>query len=97
MAIVIYRDLDGSAPRISNRGVTFIDGVPVEVSDQELIAMARRNRFFEVEGEDAEDESDTIATDGSPIEESPKRKGGWPKGKPRKPQIERGDDVPQNT
>ncbi len=58
-----------------------------------------RDKWVEVpEGRDSEklsnnahfdtDFSDEIATDGSLIEEEPKRKGGWPKGRPRKPVVE---------
>lgn len=39
------------------------------------------------------DFGDAIATDGSLINDEPKRKGGWPKGKPRKPvEPENADD-----
>lgn len=49
MAKVIYHDLDRSAPRVTWLGVDFLDGVVVEVSNAEIIAKARRNRFFEVQ------------------------------------------------
>ena len=33
-------------------GIKFHKGKPVEVTDRDFIARARRNQFFEVEGED---------------------------------------------
>jgi hypothetical protein len=52
-----------------------------EVDDQFVIGKLINSRHFEAE----------IASDGSMIDDAPKRKGGWPKGKPRKPKDS--DDV----
>jgi hypothetical protein len=76
MAKVTYFDADGSAPRVTWRGVTFLHGQPVEVEDEHVLAKAIGNPFFEVEGE------------GEHGETPQKRKGGWPAGKPRKPREE---------
>jgi hypothetical protein len=66
-------------------GMKFPKGKPVGVKDKAHIAKLRGNSHFE-------EVSDDIATDGSLIgEEEPKRKGGWPKGKPRKP-VESADN-----
>lgn len=70
MTKVTYNDLDGSAPRVVWRGNSFLDGVPVDVDDDQLLAKASGNAFFSVEGES---------------EAAQKRKGGWPLGKSRKP------------
>jgi hypothetical protein len=74
MAKVTYYDMDGSAPRVTWRGVTFLHGQPVETEDEHVLAKAIGNPFFEVDGENG----DT----------PPKRRGGWPAGKPRKPREE---------
>lgn len=46
MAIVTYNDQD--AVKIEWFGIRFIDGVPVEVNDEEALTFIRNNRFFEV-------------------------------------------------
>lgn len=52
----------------------------VEIDDDDVARKIEGNTHFDVEYSDME-----LATDGSPITDLPKRKGGWPKGKPRKP------------
>ena len=42
---------DGEGPTVNTwRNLTFIKGEPLEVSDPEMIAKARVNRFYSVEG-----------------------------------------------
>lgn len=48
MATVTYHDLDRSAPRVEWLGYEFLDGRPVEVTSEALVAKARENAFFEV-------------------------------------------------
>lgn len=52
-----------------------------DVDDPFVIGKMLNNPHFEV------------ASDGSPIDDIPKRKGGWPKGRPRKPKIEGNEDA----
>lgn len=79
MVAIVYRDIYQDAPRVKWLGITFTDGVPVEVSDPEIIAKISGNRFFTV--------SESVPS--YRIEEEPAApaKRGWPAGKPRKPQV----------
>lgn len=70
-AIVTYHDLDGSAPRVTWRGVSFVDGMPVTVDDDGLIEAARKNAFFEVAAAPTSAGDDVVdpQTDGEPTDE----------------------------
>ena len=68
-------------------GMKFPRGEWVEVPEGPAREKLKIKSHYEAYPEDA------IATDGSLIDGEPKRKGGWPKGKPRKPvEATDGDD-----
>jgi hypothetical protein len=79
MVALVYRDIHQDAPRVKWLGITFLDGVPVEVSDPEIIAKASGNRFFTVSGS-----SPAHETEEAPVAPA---KRGWPAGKPRKAPV----------
>lgn len=82
MVSVVYRDLEQNAPRVKWMGITFIDGVAVDVHDPEKIERLRGNRFFTVDGApDRAPESNETPEPAAPA------KRGWPAGRPRKPLL----------
>lgn len=82
MVSVVYHDLDQNAPRVKWLGITFIDGVPTDVSDNEKIEKLRGNRFFSIDEDNVADNAIIDAQE--PVAPA---KRGWPAGRPRKPQI----------
>lgn len=56
MVKVTYNAPEGDEKVVTTRGHTFFDGHPLDVEDADLIAKARANPHFSVDGEDAEDE-----------------------------------------